>query len=146
MATAACVAACAFTACGGGGEGSAEHEQIEVAVQDLQHAFAEQDTERVCALLSRAGRKQIEAMGHGSSGPCYFDLYMFIEGVRKAPDWRKRTAREVRDVVVDGDRATATVEFEDGQTASLPLVRERGSWRVDALYGGIPAGEQEDHY
>ena len=150
VATAAAIGVlgCWLGACGGADEGggSADQEQIEIAVRDVQRAFAAQDTERVCALLSRDGRKQIAAMGHGSEGPCYFDLYMFIEGVRKAPDWRKRTAREVRDVAIDGNRATATVVFEDGQTSNLPLVRERGAWRVDALYGGIPAAEQEDNY
>lgn len=147
-AAAAILVAWPGAACGGGG--SAEREQIETAVRDLQRAFASEDSERVCALLSRDARKHVESMGHDPpgqpSGPCDFDVYMFYEGVQKARDWKKRTARGIRDVDVNGARATATIEFEDGQTASLPLVRERGAWRIDALYGGIPAGQQKDNY
>jgi hypothetical protein len=144
-----CFAAGAPAACGGGAGSDAEDE-IETAVRDVQRAFAAGNTDRVCALISAAARKHIRAMGHDvnpqASEPCYFDLYMFIEGVEKSPTWRERTAREIGDIEVEGDRATATVRFEDGQTASLPLVHEEGRWRVDALYGGIPAGRQRDSY
>lgn len=144
----ACIAACLLASCGGSeGKSADQKKQIEVAVRDLQRAFAAEDAERFCALLSRAARKHVESMGHGKTGPpCYFDVYMFIEGVWKSPRWRQQIMREVSDVVVDGDRAKATVEFGDGQTASLPLVHERGRWRVDALYGGMPAARHEDHY
>jgi ketosteroid isomerase-like protein len=139
-----------LASCGGGGASSADQQQIETAVRDLQQAFAAESTDRVCRLLSADARKHVEGMGHDleghPSGPCYFDLFMFIEGVQKSPTWRERTGREVSDIVVDGDTAKATVEFEDGQTASMPLVREEGRWRVDALYGAIPAGQQKDHY
>lgn len=151
LGAAACAVACLLVACGGGDGGeTADREQIETAVRELQRAFAAEDVDRVCALLSAAAREHVKGMGHDLGGtppaPCYFDLYTFIEGVQKSRTWRERTAREVGDIVVDGDTAKATVRFEDGQTASLPLVREDGKWRVDALYGGMPAGRQEDHY
>ena len=142
-----CLLAGGVASCGGDGDGaSGDEQEIETAVRDLQRAFAAENAERVCALLSTAARKHVEGMGHGTEGPCYFDLFMFVEGVQKTPGWRDETTREIGDVVVDGKRATATVEFEDGQTANLPLVHERGRWRVDALWGGIPAGQQEDRY
>jgi ketosteroid isomerase-like protein len=140
------VLASPLAACGGSDKGSAEQDEIATAVQDLQRAFAAENADRVCALLSTDARKQIEAMGHGSGGQRYFDLFTLYEGIQKARDWREHVGREVSDVVVTGDRATATVEFGDGQTAKLPLVHERGRWRVDALYGGVPASEQEDNY
>lgn len=134
-------------ACGDGGGGAeSDSSEIRAAVRELQRAFAAEDTERVCRLLSTAARKHVEGMGHGTEGPCYFDLYSFIEGVQRSPTWRERTGREVTDIVVDGDRATAKVVFEHGGTMALPLVHERGQWRVDALYGGIPAGRQRDNY
>lgn len=141
-----CVAVCLLASCAGSESGSDGREEIRAAVTKLQRAFAAEDTERVCALLSRAGRRHVAAMGHGSEGPCHFDLYMFIEGVQKSRTWRDRTMRAVTDIDIDGDRATAKVQFEDGQTATVPLVDERGEWRVDALYGGIPAAQQEDNY
>lgn len=147
LVVALCVAAGALASCGDGGEGGSGGEQeIRTAVRDLQRAFAAEDTDRVCNLLSRAARKHVEGMGHGTEGPCYFDLYTFIEGMQRSPTWRERIVREVSDIVVDGDRATAQLQFPGGQTANLPLVHERGQWRVDALYGGVPAGRQKDHY
>lgn len=138
-----CLGAPALTACGDSG---GDEEEIEAAVVELQQAFAAGNTDRVCGLLSTPARKHVEGMGHGTSGPCYLDLYMFVEGVLKSPTWRDRTAREVTDISVEGASATATVRFEDGQAAALPLVREEGEWKVDALYGGIPASRQEDNY
>jgi len=133
-----------------GEDANGAREQIETAVRDVQRAFAAGDTERVCRLLSRSARKQIRAMGHDPEGypsaACYVDLYMFADGVTSKPRWRERTARAVRDIEIGDGRATATLEFEDGQTASLPLVEEGGTWKVDALYGGIPAGRQRDSY
>jgi hypothetical protein len=140
------VAAALLASCSGSEKVSGGPQEIEAAVRDLQRAFAAEDTDRVCGLLSTAARRHVEAMGHGSEGPCYFDLYMLIEGVQKSPSWRQRVAREVSDIHIEDDRATATVQFEDGQTASLPFVYERDQWRVDALFGGIPAAQQKDHY
>lgn len=150
LTVAACAAAILLGSCGGGGEGSADEKEIQAAVRALQRAFAAENVDRVCALLSADARKHVAGMGHdpGSrpAGPCYLDLYMFFEGVQKSPAWREQTSQEIGDIVVDGDTAEATVLFEDGQTASLPLVREEDEWKVDALYGGMPAGRQEDHY
>jgi len=147
---AALAAAVLLASCGGSDDESAQHQEIETTVRNLQRAFVAENVDRVCRLLSADARKHVEGIGHDlggqPSGPCYFDLYTFIEGVQKSPAWRKRTARQITDIVVAGNAAKATVQFEDGQTASLPLVREDGKWKVDALYGGMPAARQEDHY
>lgn len=143
----ALLAALLLASCGGTSDGDSD--RIEAAVREVQQAFADGNSARVCRLLSKAARKHVTAMGHdlpGREQPCYIDLYMFSDGVTGTAGWRKRTAREVRDIEVGDGRATATVEFEDGQTASLPLVKEEGKWKVDALYGGIPAERQKDSY
>lgn len=141
--------ACLLSACGdSGSDQSAERDQIEAVVRSLQGAVATNDGDRVCQTLSKAARIHVRGMGHdpGTSPPCYFDVYMFIDGVRRAPGWRERLRREVTDIAIDGDRATAKVDFGDGQSASLPFAKEEGQWKVDALWGGIPAAQQKDRY
>jgi hypothetical protein len=138
-----------LAACGGEGAGS-DVEEIRTTVRELQRAFVADDSDRVCQLLSADARKHIRSMGHdvnpAASPPCYLDLYMFSEGVRKSPTWRSRATRSIERIRVEDDRATAAIRFEDGRTAMLPLAREDGRWRIDALFGGIPAGRQKDHY
>ncbi|HEX2161333.1 MAG TPA: hypothetical protein VHF88_05870 [Thermoleophilaceae bacterium] len=143
-----CAGAGVLASCGGGS--GADEDEIRTTVRELQRAFVADQPGRVCGLLSRAARKHIRAMGHDlnpeASPPCDLDLYMFTEGIRKSPTWRERSRRPIDDIEIDGDRATAAVAFEDGRTAGLPFVREDGRWRVDALFGAIPAGQQEDNY
>lgn len=144
----ALLAAGCFIASCGASDADEDRDQIEAAVRDVQQAFAAGDTGRVCRLLSKSARKHVEAMGHDlvRTQPCYIDLYMFSDGVTGDRGWRKRTARPVRDIEIGNGRATAKIDFGDGQTANLPLVEEEGKWKVDALYGGIPAERQRDNY
>lgn len=126
--------------CGGGAEDDAR-----AAISALQKAFADGDREAICAALTRDAQRHVGGMGHdGDAGPrpedCAEDLPIFSDNVKEI------VARDVVDVRVEGRRAIATVEFGEGATGEVPLAREGGEWKVDALYGGVSAKDQEDSY
>lgn len=140
------------TACGESDEEQAR--EIRAAVERVQRAFATGDLRGVCDGLTEAGRRHIGAMGHdyganereAKPSPCLPDLRMLYDGIRKSKDWRAQTSRRIGDIRIDGDRATATVAYGGGASGDLPLEKEDGEWKVNGLYGGIPAERQEDHY
>jgi hypothetical protein len=104
-------------------------------------------------MLTTAAQTHVAGMGHDDGSPraadCAEDLPMFMKGVtntEKSRSWRREASREVADVKVQGDRATVIIEFENGRRSAVPLVKTDGQWKVDALFGGIPAAQQDDHY
>jgi ketosteroid isomerase-like protein len=129
-----------------------DREQVQAAVVDLQRAFVAGDLDRVCALLTPDARRHVGAIAHDvgldprDRTPCRADLRIVVERARRSPDWRARARRAVGDVHVDGDSATATVTLGDGAESTVPLARVDGVWRVDAIYGDIPAGRVKDRF
>jgi hypothetical protein len=135
--------------------GESDEEQIRAAVEGVQQAFVDGDLAEVCERLTEEGRRHIGGIGHdlGPDGeppevtPCPRDLRVLAGGIQDSSRrWRENAARRIYGVRIDGDRATAEVEFERGVGGSLPLAREDGEWKIDGLYGGMPAEQQEDNY
>jgi hypothetical protein len=145
------VLAVSIAGCGGGGGGTEDERAVEAALKRTQQAFADGDLKSVCASLTAAGRAQIGQLGHDILGdvppqPCEPDLKLIAAGIEKGSGSEAATARRVTDIEIDGDSATATVDFGGGASGAVPLADELGRWKVDALYGGLPAAQREDAF
>jgi hypothetical protein len=120
----ACVA---VVACGGSGD----EDEVRKVVDDLYAGFADRKANRVCDTLSR---RQRDAIGAGAGGErtqsC--EQVMSIALSFEGEGLKRAKQAEVTDVEVDGDEASATVEFR-GKKTRLGLAKEDGEWRIDNL-------------
>lgn len=143
------VATAALSSCGGG-DPDGDDEQIRAAIARTQEAFAAGKLRAVCASLTRDGQRQIGQLGHdligGPPEPCPPELALIADGIRQNGGLGQALRPRVVDIEVDGDKATAMVEFDRGGRGAVPLAKERGEWKVDALYGGLPSDRREDTY
>jgi hypothetical protein len=122
------LAACAaIAACGG----SSDEDEVRQVVDDLYAGFADEKANRVCDTLSRRQRKAISAGAAGERTQSCEQVMSLVfslggDGLERARE------TEVVDVEVDGDQATATVEYRD-KKSKLGLAKESGAWRIDNL-------------
>ena len=120
-----------------------DEEEVTRVVTDFQESFARGDVDGVCALLTDAAHEHVGGSGHDAPSSCRLDM-------RKVLDWmriggvRPERGRRIVDVQVDGDSATATVAVGGGDAIELPLARVDGEWKVNGVYGNIPAELQEN--
>ncbi len=123
-ALAACLfAALALAACGGGGNDDADQitEQIDFA------ATSGDPTACTDAQTLKFTEQTTFESGQAAIASCMKNASSTSDSV------------DVSDIVVDGDRATATVAVTgstyDGQTLEMSLVKEDGLWKVDSIDG-----------
>ncbi|HWT23457.1 MAG TPA: nuclear transport factor 2 family protein [Solirubrobacteraceae bacterium] len=123
------LAAFAVAGCGttsSAGDFSGAEQGVAEQVEALQSAGESRDGEEACSrILSRALREAMAAQGSGCAN-------QVEEAMRDADD----VELDVRDVTVQGDRATARVRARFGgadRVRTLQLVREDGGWRIDSL-------------
>jgi hypothetical protein len=85
------------------------------------------DTQRISALLATGSEQPATLCDHLSGG-----MLRAIGGhdACLAASPTRGPRGEVRDVRIDGDRATAVVSREDGDER-IRLLREDGDWKVD---------------
>jgi hypothetical protein len=120
----ACVA---VAACGGSGE----EDDVREVVDDLYAGFADRKANRVCNTLSRKQRNAISA-GAGGERTQSCEQVMSIALSFEGEGLKRAKQAEVTDVEVDGDEASAIVEFR-GKKTRLGLAKEHGEWRIDNL-------------
>ena len=115
--------------CGAGGSsaGDFEGEERRVAqvVEDLQSAAEGRDGAEVCSrLLATRFADALAADGRTCA-----------QEVDKALEDAESASLEVEAVRVTGAEAVAQVKDADDRVTRLPLVRERGGWRLTAFGG-----------
>jgi hypothetical protein len=143
LAAALLVGALGGTGCGA----ESDRDRIEAAVVDVQDAFASGHLRDVCDGLTRAGRKHVMSLGHSSSGSCARDLRLIYQLVRdRDGGGRFGAGRELLSVNVQGKRAVARVSFGSSGSGLVHLTQEDGGWKVNGLWGGLPAERQKDKY
>lgn len=140
----AVLALACLSSCGGGSDPS----PVAAAVLEVQDAFADKEMKRACAQVTASVGRHVGRAGHDPPKGCSRDLAglaeMFAQGERMA-ERKSRPSREppeVDDFTVSGQRATAMLTVDGGSVAGVPLVRQSGEWKLDALYGGVPARRQ----
>lgn len=115
-------------------------------VEQLQAAFASGDFERACRLMTPAAARHVGRAAHREPSTCSADLEALAVGFRAKRDARDAPLPKVGRVEVDGDHAVAELGLGASARSEVPLVRHEGVWKVDALYGDIPAGRQTDRF
>jgi hypothetical protein len=125
---------------GGGGATGGEEASARAAVEQMYAALQDMDAEAACAQLSEAGRRQIAAGGlGGKTSSCPKSFERFFSAARKAGGFDQIENAEIGKVTVRGDKATAKVSFgEQGGAGDVPLVKEKGQWRLDAVGSAAP--------
>ncbi|HEX6455842.1 MAG TPA: hypothetical protein VF009_04920 [Solirubrobacterales bacterium] len=115
-----------LAACGGGGE--SDEEKITATIENA----ATSNDPAVC------GETQTLAFMEQTSGSSAKAAEKECEEEAKAGEGQPESVN-VSNVKVNGDKATAEVEFKggtlDGQTPEVALVEEGGDWKLDELTG-----------
>jgi hypothetical protein len=126
--------------------GTADEQDIRGIAKQAQQAFEDRRLANVCELLTPTARRQVIGIGHGTIGACRIDLHTVMEGVRAARHGGVDGAPQIRGVAIDGDHAWVTMTLGGSRPLRVPFARHDGEWRIDALYGGVPAAQQEDRF
>lgn len=140
--TVAALVALPIASCGGESDGKG----IRTVVRELQTALAAGDLETACGLMTEDAHEHIGAAGHDPPKTCERDLVLIYKGLKKGGGLDRYADRKIVRVERDGDRAQATLDVGQGGQVVVPLANGDGGWKVDALYGDLPAGQQEDNF
>ncbi len=130
----------------GCGSEPSDEDQVRAVVADVRRAFEANDVAALCDITTKDAQRHVGYAGHQPPEGCARDMRQFVAMVRKSTGGEGPAEPTVERVTIRGDRATAVVDAGEGALARLPLVREGGTWKLDALYGGMPAGRQEDKF
>ncbi len=117
----AALAALALTA---GIAACGESGAVEDALQDARKAAADQDFDKFCDSLSK---KALEQAG-GDADACA-KLLESAGGDEIAEDAKKDF--EIKEVEVDGDKATVTTQTEGKDEEKAQLIKEDGDWKIE---------------
>lgn len=127
----------------GSSSSSSDEDRINGVFGDLQDAMAARDYDGLCAATTTDAHHQAGQLGHKKEATCQRDMRQLVAMVRNAPV-TVAPPKIVR-LKIDGGRAIAVVVAGRSRTR-VPFAKEDGDWKVDALYGGIPAGKQPDKF
>jgi hypothetical protein len=107
-------------ACGGGSEKS----RVESVLRDYIDRYIESKPAEMYALLDSGSQAQCSEE----------DFVAFISAAREALGEREFKITEIRDTVIDGESASATVvstvDGEQSDPTENTLVKENGNWRL----------------
>jgi len=115
-------------------------------IEEFQTAFATADFERACELVTPAAARHVGEAGHQLPTACPADMKLLALSFRRSRDERDAPQPQVRAVEVDGDRAVAVLALGAAARAHVPLARRDGEWRIDAVFGDLPAGRQRNPF
>ncbi len=142
-------AALAGGACGGG----SDQDQIRTAFSTFQDAFAKGEYEDACAVTTRDAQRhvgyafRVPARYAPNAPPenCPLDMRKLARLMKRNEGAHGTALPRIVRVAVEGDRATAVIALA-GSTSPLAFARDGDDWKIDAVYGAVPAGEQRDKF
>lgn len=117
---------------------TAERAAILAAIDRYHRAVAANDDVRICAQMSRAGKRAV-SRNAGGSGRCPDQIDPFYSGYSDAMREAMPHAR-MTELRVKGDHAIAIGFIPGPRTIKLPMDRERGTWRYGTFGKWTPAG------
>lgn len=129
-----------------GGERQSDRQAIRSTVTSLQGALAEGDLAAACSELTEDAQRHVGDAGHDPPTTCERDLLLIYRSLEKGEGLREPARRKIASIAIDGDRAQVTVTANGGPAFAVPVAHEDGDWKVDALYGDIPGGSQDDNF
>lgn len=125
-------AALAVAGCGSG-ESKSQDAQVRATVTTYYQAFVSGDGAKACAELSSDTRAGFTKATHGR------DCATSITQAAQRPAVKKYLAgiakAKIQSVHASGNTATAVVQAL-GTTTTVPLVKEKGAWRIESALGG----------
>jgi len=115
-------------ALGAAGCGSSDEDSVKSAIEDYNTAIADKDAGKACDLLSADAKKQIG----GASCEKTVEQGLGLLNDKQISGFKQG---EVKNVKVDGDKATATVRFP--KAVGIPpqpqrLTKEDGGWKLES--------------
>jgi hypothetical protein len=141
------VALAAVTAMSGcGSDPGSDRDQIRAVLADVQEGYDDGDLARVCDGLTAAARRHVISVAHEATGTCARNLRIVQRAIAAKRGQPPAVTRKVVGIRISGDTATATLDFGGGSSGEVPLSREDGKWKVNGLYGGLPAQRQTDKF
>ncbi len=130
----ACLAALLATACADVPSDETPAGALRLFVDAMERSDAEPEALRdAYALMAAPSRRALQERAHlaASLGGREFQPWEMLVRGRFRRSFPLRDRQGAMRESIQGDRATVTVRSEDGQrSAQVPLVRERGRWRV----------------
>ena len=135
-----------FGAAGCGDGVESDEEQIRGVFAEVQEAFAARDYDALCSATTVAAQRHVGYAGHEPPETCRRDMRQLVTMVRENPAGPAGVRPRLVSVEVDGDRALAVMQVGAAAPTRLPFAKEDGDWKADAMYGGIPAGKQQDKF
>ncbi len=114
------------------GCGSSEEEKVAQALHTAVEGLVEQDGNKACAVVSSQARREAERLGRGQG------CVQAIPQLGRVPSFKRLLSNfrdsKVTDVRIDGDRATARVVSDSGESAKpTKLHKEDGEWRLTEI-------------
>ena len=115
------------------GSNKREEAAARKSVRELYSALAAKDGARVCRLLSRQGRREVERAIRGPSGQKQTCANLFDFALNFSGGQLQNVGKaKVTDVSVDGDKAKAKVRYRNNE-GHVDLVKEGGRWKLSGL-------------
>jgi hypothetical protein len=111
---------------------------ISAAVNDLQDAFASEDIEDICTLMTRSAHRQAGNLAHSDPTTCLRDVEKVIETIDKNGGWDGSEAPRVEAVTGSGTRRTVTVAADNGWRTRVPFEKVGRRWKLDGFLGTSP--------
>jgi hypothetical protein len=124
------LSALVLAACGGD-QAAKDEAAVRDTAKALYDALADKDGGKVCDLLTASQRKAVAKGGGRDDSTCEQVMGLALTFVA-GKGLEDADQAKVTKVKVDGDRATATVDFK-GRPGVLGLAREDGEWRISAF-------------
>ena len=127
LATAGCVA---LAGCGGGEEGrnaqrfDGDKAKIAQVVDELEAASRKEDAKEIC---DRIFAPQLKALVQSQAGTC--------EKRVREQQVNKDARIDVREIVIQGDKANATVKERGREAVTLNFVKQGDDWRIFSIVG-----------
>jgi hypothetical protein len=104
------------------------------------------DAKAVCDLMTEKAQKETADYVRVKDATCEQAFNLLLQRSKNAGTLDETVRARVIGVNVEGDRATATVQFGPrGAATAVPLVKEDGEWKLGgSLTGGRPAPKGKD--
>jgi hypothetical protein len=126
------VAGCAVALFGGTGCNEDERD-IRTVFSDIRRAYLTENYHRVCSNLTTMARREVGELGHLAASGCAADMERNMSATILSP--RDRVEPEIREIDVDGARATVLAVLAGTTFGTVHFLKQDGEWKLDQLWG-----------
>jgi len=117
----------------GTGCGDGEQDAVRTAIGEIRRAYLSEQYSRVCSRMTVAAQREVGQLGHATPSNCPADIAKQMSAAILAP--RDRIDPEIREIDVDGDKATVTAIAGGNAPSTFYLRKQDGAWKLNQLWG-----------